>query len=157
MRFLKRSSRSHRKAKSSRRLTPRQLFLRSPRHANYGPLPELPSGSMPQRSTPPRTVHSRIPTDVELAEAAQRLTGSFRGHFRLNGDAPLFRGDDMTWAQFDEQRMERLRLAQDLANPWPDRHGVNLGEHHGPKTLVYATTLYERFTDNTATIPAVKR
>lgn len=156
MRF-KRSVRSHRKAKPSRRLTPRQLFLRNPRHADYGPLPELPPGSMPQRPMPPRTVHSRIPTDAELAEAAQRLTGSFSGHFRLNGDVPLFRDDDMTWAQFDEQRMDRLRRMQDLANPWPDPHGVNLGGHHGPRTLVFSTSDYVRFTDNTATIPAVKR
>lgn len=133
------------------------MFLHSPRHANYGPLPELPAGSMPQRPLPPRTVHAQVPTSAELTEAAQRLTGSFTRGFRLASDAPLFRGDDMTWSQFDEQRIELQRRRQDLTQPWPDTHGVNLGEHHGPKTLVFATTLHERFTDGTVTIPAVKQ
>jgi hypothetical protein len=114
---------------------------------------------MPQRSLPPRTAHAQVPTSPELTEAANRLTGSFSGHFRLADNAPLFRGDDMTWAQFDERRLERLRRMQDLttAKVWPDAHGVNLGTSHGPKTLVFSTADYGRFSDGTGTIPAVKR
>lgn len=127
-------------------------------------LPPLPPGSMAQRGTgqnrpmPPRTAYpAGAPSPAELSEAARRVTGTFSGHFRLNGDVPLFRGDDMTWAQFDERRMERLRRMQDLANPWSDAHGVNLGASPNPKTLVYSTSDYARFADGTGMIPAVKR
>ena len=156
LRFFKRNVRSHRKT-TRRALTvvPRQRRAPEGGHV-LSPLPQ--PGSMQQRPPmPPRTVHSQVPSSPELIEAANRLTGSFSGHFRLAGDTPLFRGDDMTWAQFDERRLERLRRMQDLAKTWPDAHGVNLGTSHGPKTLVFSTADYERFSDGTGTIPAVKR
>lgn len=115
---------------------------------------------MQQRQLPPpRTAHAHVPTSPELIEAANRLTGSFSGHFRLKDDAQLFRDDETTWRQFEDSRMERLRRMQDLtkAKMWPDAHGVNLGTSHGPKTLVFSTSDYARFTDGTGTIPAVKR
>lgn len=129
----------------------------APRHAAYGPLSALPPGSMSQRSMPPRTAHPQVPSDAALAAAALRVAGSLSGHFRIPGDARLFRDDDMTWEQFEDSRMERLRRIQDLSKVWPDAHGVNMGEHHGPKTLVFSTSDYGRFSDGTGTIPAVKR
>jgi len=107
--------------------------------------------------TPPRTAHAQVPSSPELIEAANRLTSSFGSQFRLKDNVPLFSGDDMTWAEYDERRLERLRRMQDLTSAWPDAHGVNLGTSHGPKTLVLSTADYERFSDGTGTIPAVKR
>jgi len=157
--LFKHRAHTHRKAKPSRGLLARP-FRRAPKHSlALGALPPLPAGSMPQRPPmPPRTAHSRVPSSPELIEAANRLTGSFSGHFRLDGNVPLFRDDETTWAQFEDSRLERLRRMQDLtkAKMWPDAHGVNLGEH-GPKTLVFSTTDYPRFSDGTGTIPAVKR
>jgi len=159
--FGKRKPRSHRKA-NRRALT---VVSRQPRtpavvHA-VETLPSLPPGTMPQRTVelpklPPRTAPTPMPSRAELDEAAKRLTSSFSGHFRLKGNVPLFR-DDMTLDEFDEQRTERLRRLQDLSKAWPDAHGVNFGDHHGPKTLVFSTADYERFNDGTDTIPAVKR
>ena len=158
--FGKRNVRSHRKT-NRRALT---VVSRQPRtpavvHA-VDTLPSLPPGAMPQRTVelpklPARTAFP-APTQAELDEAARRLTGSFNGGFRLAANAPLFRGEDTTCADYDKQRLERLRRMQDLAKTWPD-HGVNLGIDQGPTTLVYATTGHGRFSDGTGTIPAVKR
>lgn len=160
--FRKRNARSHRKTnRRGLRVVSRQRRIPAAGHAS-DTLPMLPPGAMKQRTiemplVPSRTAYPQPPTRTELAEAANRLTGSFSGHFRLAGDQPLFRGDDMTWAQFDERRLERLRRIQELPKTWADPHGVNFGEHHGPKTLVFSTAGYPRFSDGTGSIPAVKR
>ena len=153
--FGKRKPRSHRKTnRRDLRVVPRQRRAPVGGHV-LSPLPQ--PGSMAQRPPmPPRTVHAQVPPSPELIEAVNRLTGSFGSQFRLKDDVPLFSGDDMTWAQYDERRLERLRRMQDLEKTWPDAHGVNLGSH-GPQTLVFSTTDYPRFSDGTGTIPAVKR
>lgn len=158
MRLHKHKPTSHRKATQGRKPLLSYLPRRTPRHsAARGPLPALPPGSMPQRSLPPRTAHAQVPTNAELTEAARRLTGSFSGHFRLAEDAPLFRDDETTWRQFEDSRLERLRRIQQLGQGWPDAHGVNLGSDQSPRTLVFSTSDYKRFSDGTDTIPAVKR
>lgn len=161
MRF-KHRARSHRKAKPSRKSLLTHPFRRAPKHSlAFGPLPPLPSDSMAQRPLPPRTVHpAGTPSPAELTEAARRVTGTFSGHFRLNGDVPLFRDDETTWAQtYEDSRLERLQRMQNLteSKAWPDAHGVNLGADCNPKTLVYSTSDYARFSDGTGTIPAVRR
>lgn len=166
---LKHKSRSHRKptARRSGWATFTHWFAGAepgPCATDYRTLPPLPPGSMAQRDPEPwsplppvtHTYTGGLTATADLAGVARRVTASLRPAFRLDTKAPLFR-DESTWEQFEDSHMERLRRIQQIAEGWPDEHGVNLGTDQSPRTLVFATSLYERFSDRTGMQPAVKR
>lgn len=157
LRFPKRSSRSHRKAKFASLTSLSRLFKRAPKTGNGAALMLTWQPPQAPDEMPPATARCAGPAQgVDLDEAARRVAGTFSGHFRLNGDMRLFRDDDMTWSQFEKSRQARLARMQDLVEPWAAPGAVNLGRRHGPKTLVFSLTDHNRFSDGTDTQPAVK-
>jgi len=134
--------------------------------AGSGPLPSLPPGSMAQRC---RAAHAVLPpathsyrggweAAADLPAVSNRVLAALRPAFQLDPNVPLFRDDNTTWEQFEQSRMARVhRMQQMTEDGWPDAHGVNLGTGQSPKTLVFSTSLYERFSDGTGVQPAVSR